>query len=55
MKRYTFSVGYEYPLSKRTIVYGGAGYYMDDYNKVAAGNDDSASVMAANFGLIHKF
>lgn len=55
VKRYTFSVGYEYPLSKRTIVYGGAGYYMDDYNKVAAGNDDSASVMAANFGLIHKF
>lgn len=55
VKRYAFSVGYEYPLSKRTIVYGGAGYYMDDYNKVAAGNDDSASVMAANLGLIHKF
>lgn len=55
VKRYAFSVGYEYPLSKRTTVYGGAGYYMDDYNKVAVGNDDSASVMAANVGLIHKF
>ena len=26
VQRYTFSVGYEYPLSKRTFVYGGAGY-----------------------------
>ena len=25
MQRYAFSVGYEYPLSKRTFVYGGAG------------------------------
>lgn len=26
LKRYAFSVGYEYPLSKRTNVYGALGY-----------------------------
>lgn len=55
MKRYAFSAGYEYPLSKRTTVYGGVGYYMDDYNTKIGNNDDSASVMAGNVGLIHKF
>lgn len=48
-------VGYEYPLSKRTFVYGGAGYYVDSYDKVAAGRDDKASVAAVNAGLVHKF
>lgn len=55
LQRYTFSVGYEYPLSKRTFVYGGAGYYMDSYDKVKAGHDDKASVAAVNAGLVHKF
>ena len=56
MQRYTFSVGYEYPLSKRTFVYGGAGYYMDSYDKVADKTwDDKASVAAVNLGLVHKF
>lgn len=55
VQRYAFSVGYEYPLSKRTFVYGGAGYYMDSYDKVAAGRDDKASVAAVNAGLVHKF
>lgn len=56
LQRYTFSVGYEYPLSKRTFVYGGAGYYMDSYDKVAVeGYDDKASVAAVNLGLVHKF
>ena len=55
VQRYTFSVGYEYPLSKRTFVYGGAGYYMDSYDKVEAGHDDKASVAAVNAGLVHKF
>jgi putative outer membrane porin protein len=55
MQRYAFSVGYEYPLSKRTFVYGGAGYYVDSYDKVAAGRDDKASVAAVNAGLVHKF
>lgn len=56
VQRYTFSVGYEYPLSKRTFVYGGAGYYMDSYDKgFGAGYDDKASVAAVNAGLVHKF
>lgn len=55
MQRYVFSVGYEYPLSKRTLVYGGAGYYVDSYDKVAAGRDDKASVAAVSAGLVHKF
>ncbi len=52
MQRYTFAVGYEYPLSKRTFVYGGAGYYQDCYD---APNADDASVTAVNMGLVHKF
>lgn len=56
VQRYTFSVGYEYPLSKRTFVYGGAGYYMDSYDKGSKdGYDDKASVAAVNAGLVHKF
>ena len=56
LQRYTFSVGYEYPLSKRTFVYGGAGYYVDSYDKVySEGYDDKASVAAASVGLVHKF
>ncbi len=56
MQRYTFSLGYEYPLSKRTFVYAGAGYYMDSYDKTAgAAYDDKASVIAVDCGLVHKF
>ena len=56
VQRYTFSVGYAYPLSKRTFVYGGAGYYMDSYDKGSKdGYDDKASVAAVNAGLVHKF
>lgn len=56
MQRYVFSVGYEYPLSKRTFVYGGAGYYMDSYDRQYAKDyDDKASVAAVNAGLVHMF
>ena len=55
MKRYVFSAGYEYPLSKRTTVYAGAGYYMDDYDDPAANLDDKASVTAVNLGIMHSF
>ena len=56
MQRYVFSVGYEYPLSKRTFVYGGAGYYMDSYDRqYDKGYDDKGSVAAVNAGLVHKF
>lgn len=55
MQRYVFSVGYEYPLSKRTLVYGGAGYTMDSYDKAGKGVDDKASMVAVSAGLVHKF
>ena len=56
MQRYVFSVGYEYPLSKRTFVYGGAGYYMDSYDRqYDKGYDDKGSVAAVSAGLVHKF
>ena len=58
VQRYTFSVGYEYPLSKRTFVYGGAGYTMDSYDKADKadkGVDDKASMVAVSAGLVHKF
>lgn len=55
MQRYVFSVGYEYPLSKRTLVYGGAGYTMDSYDKADKGVDDKASMVAVSAGLVHKF
>lgn len=54
--RYAFSVGYEYPLSKRTFLYSGASYWADSYDKVAAtGADDKASTIAVNAGLVHTF
>ena len=31
LTRYTFAVGYEYPLSKRTKVYADAGYFKDKF------------------------
>ena len=55
MQRYVFSVGYEYPLSKRTTVYAGAGYYQDNYDFKLAGYDDKASVTAVNLGIMHSF
>ena len=56
MSRINFSVGYDYPLSKRTFVYTGAGYTQDDYDVKASKNaDDSAHSWAVNAGLVHKF
>lgn len=53
--RYAFSVGYEYPLNKRTFLYSGASYWADSYDKAATGADDKASTIAVNAGLVHKF
>lgn len=53
--RYAFSVGYEYPLSKRTFLYSGASYWADSYDKTLAGADDKASTIAVNAGLVHTF
>lgn len=57
MSRINFSVGYDYPLSKRTFIYTGAGYMQDDYDVKAnvKGADDSAHSWAVNAGLVHKF
>lgn len=55
MTRINFSVGYDYPLSKRTFLYTGAGYMQDDYDVKVGTNDDSAHSWAVNAGLVHKF
>lgn len=55
MTRINFSVGYDYPLSKRTFIYTGAGYMQDDYDVKLEGKDDSAHAWAVNAGLVHKF
>lgn len=55
MTRVNFSVGYDYPLSKRTFIYTGAGYMQDDYDVKVGNNDDSAHSWAVNAGLVHKF
>lgn len=55
MTRINFAVGYDYPLSKRTFVYTGAGYMQDNYDKARKGDDDSAHTWAVNAGLVHKF
>ena len=55
MSRINFSVGYDYPLSKRTFIYTGAGYMQDDYDVKLEGKDDSAHSWAVNAGLVHKF
>ncbi|MBS5492608.1 MAG: porin [Sutterella wadsworthensis] len=55
MSRVNFSVGYDYPLSKRTFIYTGAGYMQDDYDVKVNGADDSAHTWAVNAGLVHKF
>ncbi len=56
MTRINFAVGYDYPLSKRTFIYTGAGYMQDSYDKVAdKKHDDSAHTWAVNAGLVHKF
>lgn len=53
--RYAFSVGYEYPLNKRTFLYSGASYWADSYDKAATGADDKPSTIAVNADLVHKF
>lgn len=56
MTRYTFAIGYEYPLSKRTKVYADAGYFKDevDWNNKAWGDREPEGYQAA-FGMIHYF
>ena len=50
--RFSAAVGYLYPLSKRTSVYGGLGYVMDSSNN--AENSDPSAYEAV-LGLVHRF
>lgn len=47
-------VGYEYPLSKRTLVYTAAGYNQFEKDMVAGGTEKTKS-QEVMFGMIHKF
>ncbi len=51
--RWGVSVGYDYPMSKRTDVYGVVGYYSDNYDNVANKADDDVTTVM--IGLRHKF
>ena len=56
LTRYTFAIGYEYPLSKRTKVYADAGYFKDevDYNSEDWNKREPEGYQAA-VGLVHYF
>lgn len=54
--RYIVSVGYDYPLSKRTNVFGVASYMNDDFENNASGQDDwNPSAYTFMIGMRHKF
>ena len=53
VQRYTFSVGYEYPLSKRTFVYTAAGYTQVKTEK--AGVETKTKTSEVMLGMAHKF
>ena len=50
--RFSVAVGYEYPLSKRTTLYGGMGYLKDTSNTEIM---DDPTAYEAVAGLIHRF
>ena len=50
--RFTVAVGYEYPLSKRTTLYGGMGYVKESSNNEIM---DDPTAYEAVAGLIHRF
>lgn len=52
LQRYTVSIGYDYNLSKRTMLYTGAGYTADSYG---AKDTDDASTIGVVMGVVHKF
>lgn len=56
LTRYTFAVGYEYPLSKRTKVYADAGYFKDefDFDSTLLTDREPEGYQAA-VGLVHYF
>ena len=55
-KYYGVSARYVYPLSKRTSVYGGAGYGQTSVDNAAAnGSDQDTELVQAYVGLSHTF
>lgn len=58
LTRYTFAVGYEYPLSKRTKVYADAGYFKDEFDWTGDNNqagDREPEGYQAAVGMVHYF
>lgn len=56
LTRWTFGVGYQYPLSKRTYVYGDAGYFKDSFDYGDRNQDDvEPEGYQAAIGLVHMF
>lgn len=54
--RWMIGAGYEYPLSKRTLVYVDAGYFKDSYDaKTATESDIDPSFFQAAIGMAHYF
>ena len=55
-KRWLVGFGYEYSLSKRTLVYADAGYFQDEYKPNTEGYaKDKPSAYQAAIGLVHNF
>ena len=53
--RYMVGFGYEYPLSKRTLVYADAGYFKDEYDSPLPTADREPDAYQAAVGLVHYF
>lgn len=53
--RYMVGVGYEYPLSKRTIVYADAGYFQDKADATGSDYDRDPKAYQCAVGLAHYF
>lgn len=55
VKRVSFSVGYDYNLSKRTTVYTAANFTKDDYNHAVSAYDAKPQTYEVMAGMIHRF
>ncbi len=53
--RWMVGVGYEYPLSKRTVVYVDAGYTQDSVDASGSAYDSDPRAVQAAFGMVHYF
>ena len=53
--RFVLGAGYEYPLSKRTLVYADLGYFKDEVDAANDKFDYKPEAYQAAVGLVHKF